>query len=279
MSKHQPETSQSKHRAKRITARELSVMKQQGEKISVVTCYDAAFAKLVSESPIDVVLVGDSMGNVVLGYKDTISVTMEHMVHHTAAVSRGLNGPLLVADMPFMSYNESVSQAVRNAARLMQEGGAQAVKLEGGFEVLPQVKALTAAGIPVMGHLGLTPQKIHSLGGFKVQGRGAEGEALKEAAVALQEAGVFSLVLELVPKQLSQQVTKALSVPTIGIGAGVDCDGQVLVLHDLLGFDSGFTPKFLKRYAQLDEVICDALRNYSEEVKAGHYPGDEHSFN
>ncbi len=244
----------------------------------MVTCYDAAFASLIEKTAIDMVLVGDSLGNVILGLKDTIPVTMEHMVHHTAAVARVLRRPMLVADMPFLSYNISIEQALRNAGRLIQEGGAQAVKLEGGAAIVPQVKALVAAGIPVVGHLGLTPQSIHTLGGYKVQGRGAQGDELLADAQLLAAAGVCALVLELVPQPLALAVTKALSVPTIGIGAGPETDGQVLVLHDLLGFNGEFTPKFLKKYANLGELVVQAVSRYDADVKEGHFPGPEHSF-
>lgn len=258
--------------------RTLQKRKLDGQKISMITCYDAAFAALIEQTSIDTVLVGDSLGNVILGLKDTLPVTMEHMVHHTAAVSRALRRPMLVADLPFLSYNLSTEQALRNAGRLVQEGGAHAVKLEGGLAVLPQVKAIVAAGIPVIGHLGLTPQSIHSLGGYRVQGRGEQGKELLEAAKKLAEAGASALVLELVPQALAAEVTRALSIPTIGIGAGPDTDGQVLVLHDLLGFHSEFTPKFLKKYANLGEIVVKAVGQYDSEVKSGHFPGPEHSF-
>ncbi len=258
--------------------RTLQKRKHDGQKISMITCYDAAFAALIEQSTIDMVLVGDSLGNVILGLKDTIPVTMEHMLHHTAAVSRGLKRAMLVADMPFLSYNISVEQALRNAGRLVQKGGAHAVKLEGGAAILPQVKAIVAAGIPVVGHLGLTPQSIHTLGGYRVQGRGEQGKELLEAAKGLAEAGACALVLELVPQPLAAEVTRELSIPTIGIGAGPDTDGQVLVLHDLLGFNSEFTPKFLKRYANLGESVLKAVKQYDSEVKSGQFPGPEHSF-
>ena len=269
----------SKHsRKKRISAASITGMKKESKKISMVTCYDSAFAGLINETDIDAVLVGDSMGNVILGFEDTIPVTMAMMTHHTAAVSRTLNGPMLVADMPFMTYGVSVEQAIKNASQLIQDGGAHAVKMEGGREIVPQVEALTQAGIPVMGHLGLTPQKIHALGGYKVQGRGEAGEILKKEAMALQEAGCFAVVLELIPDDLARNVSQALDVPTIGIGAGVGTDGQVLVLHDLLGFNSDFKPKFLKTYANVGQVVTDALQAYSSEVKEGLFPAEEHTF-
>lgn len=263
---------------KRTTALTLRKMKENGEKIVTLTCYDAAFGRILEDCPVDVVLVGDSLGNVMLGFDSTIPVTIDHMVHHTAAVSRRIKHAFLVADMPFMSYNISPEQALANAARLLQEGGAHAVKLEGGEEIIPQIEALVNAGIPVMGHLGLTPQKIHSLGGFRVQGRGEQGEKLFTAAKRLEAAGICSLVLELVPQELTRRVSESLRIPTIGIGAGPHADGQVLVLHDLLGFDSGFSPKFLKTYANLRETVMDAVKNYAQDVKSASYPGPEHSF-
>ncbi len=263
---------------KNVTTLNLIQKKVAGEKISAVTCYDAAFGKLIEKSSIDVVLVGDSLGNVILGFESTIPVTMAHMIHHTASVARVLKRPLLVADMPFMSYLSS-KKALENASRLIQEGGASAVKLEGGQAITCQVKALVELGIPVMGHLGLTPQSVHALGGYKVQGKSdAARKKLLEDAVALQEAGAFSVVLEMVPESLAADVTKALDIPTIGIGAGKNCDGQVLVLHDLLGFDSEFSPKFLKKYAHLDEVVSQALSDYDKDVKSGGFPTEQHSF-
>ncbi|MFW7380318.1 MAG: 3-methyl-2-oxobutanoate hydroxymethyltransferase [Oligoflexus sp.] len=275
MSKHDGSSASSR---KRVTALSLRKMKENGEKIATLTCYDAAFARLMEDSTIDVVLVGDSLGNVMLGFDSTIPVTMDHMVHHTAAVARRIKHAFLVADMPFMSYNMSPEQALTNAARLLQEAGAHAVKLEGGEEIIPQIEALVHAGIPVMGHLGLTPQKIHSLGGFRVQGRGEQGDKLFAAAKRLEAAGICSLVLELVPKDLTRRVSEALQIPTIGIGAGPYADGQVLVLHDLLGFDEGFRPKFLKTYANLHETVTGAIRDYVHDVKSANYPTDEHSF-
>ncbi len=248
-------------------------MKQSAEKISMVTCYDSSFAKLVEKSPVDAVLVGDSLGNVMLGQKNTLAVTMSDMCRHTRAVSQVLSRPFLIADMPFMSYQLGRKQALKNAGILIAEGGAAAVKLEGGQEILPQVRALTAAGIPVCGHLGLTPQKIHQLGGFKVQGRENEARRIiKEDALALQDAGIFCLVLELLDFSLAEELTKILSVPTIGIGSGPACDGQVLVLHDLLGFDPDFNPKFLKKYANLAHIIGEALAGFDSDVKTKLFP-------
>ncbi|MCX6129742.1 MAG: 3-methyl-2-oxobutanoate hydroxymethyltransferase [Proteobacteria bacterium] len=261
-----------------VTVKTLQKKKQSGEKISMVTCYDAAFGLLVDRSGIDTILVGDSLGNVVLGFKDTIAVTMEHMIHHTAAVSRSVSRALLIADMPFLSYNLSVEQALRNAGRLIQEGGAHAVKLEGGAAILPQVKAIVQAGIPVVGHLGLTPQSVHQMGGYKIQGRGEQAQHILDDAKSLASAGASALVLELVPQALADDITRQISIPTIGIGAGPGTDGQVLVLHDLLGFNSEFNPKFLKKYANLGDTITQALSRYDAEVKAGQFPNSGHSF-
>ncbi len=271
MSKHDGQTAQ-------ITVKNLLKRKADQQKISMITCYDAAFGSIIDKTGIDMVLVGDSMGNVVLGFKDTIPVTMDMMVHHTRAVSRTVKRAFLVADMPFLSYNLSVEQALANAGRLIQEGGAQAVKVEGGAAIIPQVKAMVQAGIPVVGHLGLTPQSINTLGGYRVQGRGEEGTRLLNDAKLLAEAGVCSIVLELVPQGLAKDVTAAVSVPTIGIGAGPDCDGQVLVIHDMLGFPSEFSPKFLKKYANLGETITSAVARYDQEVKDGSFPAPEHTF-
>ena len=269
----------SKHGAEQIfTVKTLQKRKQSGEKISMITCYDAAFAALLDRTGIDMILVGDSLGNVVLGFKDTIPVTMEHMVHHTAAVARATQKAMLVADMPFLSYNLSVKQAMKNAGRLIQDAGAHAVKLEGGVPVCPQVRAITQAGIPVVGHLGLTPQSVHALGGYRVQGRGDQGQRLLDDALALQEAGACAVVLELIPQALAAQVTQSLVIPTIGIGAGSVTDGQVLVLHDMLGFNSDFSPKFLKKYANLGQIVVEAVESYDAEVKQGQFPKPEHGF-
>ena len=270
----------SKHndQATRVTVKTLLKRKQDGQKISMLTCYDAAFAGIIEKSTIDMVLVGDSLGNVVLGMKDTIPVTMDHMIHHTAAVARATSRAMLVADMPFMSYNISIEQALTNAARLIQEGGAHAVKVEGGSAIIPQVKAMIQAGIPVVGHLGLTPQSIHTLGGYRVQGRGEEAVKMLREAKELSDAGVCALVLELVPQGLAKEITAAIKAPTIGIGAGSDTDGQVLVLQDMLGFPSEFSPKFLKRYATLGETIAAAVAQYDLEVKEGSFPAPEHTF-
>ena len=254
--------------------------KESGEKISMLTAYDYSTAKLMDESGINSILVGDSLGNVILGYEDTISVTMEDMIHHTSAVARGAKNALVVADLPFMSYQTSVYDAVVNAGRLMKEGRANAVKLEGGEEVCPQITAITKAGIPVMAHLGLTPQSINAFGGFKVQGKTSQtAQKLLDNARAVEKAGAFAVVLECVPYKLAEIVTKELKIPTIGIGAGAGCDGQVLVYQDLLGMFSDFTPKFVKRYADLGSIIKDAFKSYIEDINKGEFPKQEHTYN
>lgn len=265
---------------KKQTVLTLKEKKALGEKISMVTCYDSTFARLINHTSIDMVLVGDSLGNVMMGHDNTLKVTVDDMCRYGASVSRVLTHPFLVIDMPFMSYNVSLSETLRNASRLIAEGGGQAVKMEGGTSIVEQVKACVDAGIPVMGHLGLTPQSIHQLGGYKVQGRGDQvSEKMLKDAKALEKAGAFSLVLEMVPAALAKQISKELSIPVIGIGAGVGCDGQVLVLQDLLGMDQGFKPKFLKNYANMAELIIGALENYSSEVKTETFPSEQHSFN
>ncbi len=253
--------------------------KQQGRKISMLTAYDYSTAKLMDEAGINAILVGDSLGNVVLGYEDTLSVTMEDMIHHGAAVARGAKNAMVVVDMPFMSYQTSVYDAVVNAGRLMKEGRASAVKLEGGKEVCPQVKAVTEAGIPVMGHLGLTPQSINALGGHRVQGKTQQAaQKLLDDARALQEAGAFAVVLECVPEKLADKVTKELEIPTIGIGAGSCCDGQVLVYQDMLGMFSDFTPKFVKKFANVGQVMKEAFKSYIDEMQQGSFPSQEHCY-
>ena len=253
--------------------------KEDGTKISMLTAYDYSTAKLMDEAGINSILVGDSLGNVVLGYEDTISVTMEDMIHHTRAVSRGAKNALVIADMPFMSYQTSVYDAVVNAGRVMKEGRANAVKLEGGTEVAPQIKAIVDAGIPVCAHIGLTPQSINRLGGNKVQGKSeAAAKKLLADALAIQEAGAFSVVIEAVPKKLAELITNKLDIPTIGIGAGNGCDGQVLVYQDMLGMFSDFTPKFVKKYASLGEIMTAAFRQYDEEVKNTFFPSEEHTY-
>ena len=258
----------------------LDIIAAKGErKLTMLTAYDYPTAKIVDESGMDMILVGDSLAMVVLGHEDTLAVGMPEMIHHTKAVTRGAKRCIVVGDLPFMAYQVSVQQAVENAGRLIKEGGAQAVKLEGGAAVVPQVRAITQAGIPVQGHLGLTPQSAGQLGGFKVQGRSAQaGKQLLEDAQALAEAGCFSLVLEAVPAPLAQRVTRAVSIPTIGIGAGAGCDGQVLVLHDLVGLFDRFLPKFVKRYAELSKEMSRAIAAFKQEVEAGGFPDAEHSF-
>lgn len=253
--------------------------KKEGQKITVLTAYDYTIAKLFNDSGIDTVLVGDSLGNAILGYDDTVSVTMDDMVCHCRAVARACDKAMVVVDMPFMSYQVSVEEAMRNAGRLMQEGRANAVKLEGGRRVCPQIKALNEAGIPVMAHLGLTPQSINALGGYKVAGRTKEKAAeLLAEAYAVQEAGAFALVLELVPDKLARLITSKLQIPTIGIGSGSGCDGQVLVGQDMLGMTQGTAPKFLKVFAPVGEMIKKAAASYINEVESGTYPSEEYSF-
>ena len=253
--------------------------KEKGEKLTMLTAYDYSTAKLLDEAGVNSILVGDSLGNVILGYEDTISVTMEDMIHHGAAVARGAENALVIIDMPFMSYQTSVYDAVVNAGRLMKEGRAGAVKLEGGQEVCPQIQAIVAAGIPVCAHLGLTPQSIHAFGGHRVQGRTEEAarKLLKDAR-AVEEAGAFAVVLECVPEKLANLVTESVKMPTIGIGAGNGCDGQVLVYQDMLGMFSDFTPKFVRRYAELGEEMKEAFRAYIADVESGAFPSEEHSY-
>lgn len=253
--------------------------KEKGEKLAMLTAYDYSTAKLEDEAGINGILVGDSLGNVVLGYEDTISVTMEDMIHHGAAVARGAKNALVVIDMPFMSYQTSVYDAVVNAGRLMKEGRANAVKLEGGAEVCPQIKAITDAGIPVMAHLGLTPQSVNAFGGYKVQGKSeAAAKKLIEDAQAIEKAGAFAVVLECVPAKLAEMVSAKLDIPTIGIGAGAGCDGQILVYQDMLGMFSDYTPKFVKRFAEAGQIMKGAFADYIKEVQEGSYPAQEHTF-
>lgn len=253
--------------------------KKNGERLAMLTAYDYSTAKLMDETGINGILVGDSLGNVILGYEDTISVTMEDMIHHGAAVARGTKNALVVIDMPFMSYQTSVYDALVNAGRLMKEGRAGAVKLEGGKNICHQIEAITKAGIPVMGHLGLTPQAINAFGGFKVQGKTQEAaEQLLEDALAVEKAGAFALVLECVPRKLADIITEKLTIPTIGIGAGNGCDGQILVYQDLLGMFSDFTPKFVKKYANVGEIMKDAFSAYIEDVKQGAFPEKKHEY-
>ncbi len=278
MSTTSPAVSQQPAPRKKVTVRTLRAKKRRGEPITMLTAYDYPSALAVDSAGTDIILVGDSLGMVVLGYDTTLPVTMEDMLHHCKAVARGAKYALLVGDMPFMSYQVSVEEAVRNAGRFLQEAGMDAVKLEGGRERLETIRAIIAAGIPVMGHIGLTPQSVHQLGGFRAQGKtAAAAKRLVEDALALQEAGVFSIVLESVPGKLAALISQKLEVPTIGIGAGVGCDGQVLVFHDVLGLFDRFTPRFVKQYAHLHTVIAEALRAYNDDVVARRFPGPEHT--
>ncbi len=262
----------------RVSINEIKEMKSKNEKIVMLTAYDYSTARLVDESGIPLILVGDSLGMVMLGYESTIPVTMDEMIHHTKAVVRGTKQALVIGDMPFMTYHTNTADALRNAARFIQEGGAQAVKLEGGVTVADTVKRIVECGIPVMGHIGLTPQSVHQLGGHRVQGKTPEAaERLLQDARALEQAGAFAVVLELVPAPLSKLITQKIGIPTIGIGAGPDCDGQVQVISDLLGLFSDFVPKHAKQFAKLAGEIKIALADYVNEVKAGKFPAAEHS--
>ena len=264
---------------KKVTPVDVQAMKKEGKRITMLTAYDYPMALLEDRAGIDIILVGDSLAMTVLGYENTLPVTMDEMIHHTKAVVRGAKYPLILGDMPFMSYNTCEKEAIFNAGRFMKEGGADAVKLEGGASVKEIVKAIVRAGIPVMGHIGLTPQTISMLGGFKVQGKDAKAaQKIIDDALSLQDAGAFSVLLEAVPAPITKRVTERLTVPTIGIGAGVHCDGQVLVVHDLLGLFDRFTPKFAKKYVNLSELILKAFAEYREEVMKGEFPTDKHSF-
>ena len=254
-------------------------MKANGEKISMLTCYDYSTAKLEEEAGINAILVGDSLGNVMLGLPDTLSVTMEDMITYGRSVARACHDTMVVIDMPFMSYQVSVEQAVMNAGRLMKEGRANAVKLEGGAAVCPQIKAITEAGIPVVAHLGLTPQSVNALGGNRIQGKSEEAaKKLIDDALAIEKAGAFALTLECIPAPLAQLITDKLSIPTIGIGAGAGCDGQILVYQDMLGLFSDYTPKFAKHFAELGKQMKEAFAAYVREVQAGSFPAEEHTF-
>lgn len=264
---------------KKVTTHTLRLKKERGEVITMLTAYDYPTALSIDQAGIDSILVGDSLGMVVLGYENTLPVTMEDMLHHCKAVRRGARYALLVGDMPFLSYQVSTSEAVRNAGRFLQEGGMDAVKLEGGRERLEAVRHIMGTGIPVMGHLGLTPQSVNQFGGFKPQGRDAQAaRRILEEALLLQEAGCFSLVLESVPARLAKYISEKLEIPTIGIGAGQYCDGQVLVTHDLLGLFDRFTPRFVKRYARLHDEMRRAFTGYKADVEQGSFPADEHSY-
>ncbi len=263
----------------RVTVNQIKEMKQRGEKITMLTAYDYATARIIDEVGVPLILVGDSLGMVVLGYESTIPVTMEEMLHHTKAVVRGTRQAMIIGDMPFMTYNISVSDALRNAARFIQEGGAQAIKLEGGVAVAETVRRIVDCGIPVMGHIGLTPQSINQLGGYKVQGKTPESaRKLVEDARALEEAGAFAIILEVVPTPLATLITQKASVPVIGIGAGAGCDGQVQVISDILGLFTDFVPKHAKQYARLGDTIRAAVSEYDNEVKDGSFPTDGQGF-
>lgn len=262
-----------------LTVLDLTAMKASGRRVVMLTCYDAAFARLLDQTDVDVLLVGDSLNQVVAGHETTLSTTLDQMIYHAAAVRRGSSRALVFVDLPFLTYQVSIPEAIRNAGRVLQETGAHGVKLEGGSHMAETVRALTERGIPVIGHLGLTPQSVHALGGYRVQGReSGAADRLVAGAKALEEAGACAIVLELVPSGVAGRISKALSIPTVGIGAGAQCDGQVLVLHDMLGLNEQFSPKFLKRYATLGETVRSAVRSFASEVREGKYPSKEHSF-
>jgi len=263
----------------RVTIRDIQAMKERGEVISMLTAYDYTSARLVEQAGVPLILVGDSLGMVVLGYDSTLPVTLEDMIHHTRAVVRGTEKALIVGDMPFMTYQISPEEALHNAGRLIQEGGCQSIKLEGGQTMASTVRRLVDIGIPVMGHIGLTPQSVNQLGGFRVQGKTTQdAQRLIDDALAIEDAGAFALVLESIPARLASTITARLRIPTIGIGAGVGCDGQVQVLHDMLGLFEGFVPKHAKRYATLGEEIRRAVGKYVEEVQSRSFPDDAHTF-
>lgn len=265
--------------ARAVTVHDLQAFKERGERFAMLTAYDYLTAQILNEAGVPAILVGDSLGMVMLGYDSTVPVTVDEMLHHTRAVRRGAQHSLIVGDMPFMSYQGSFDEGMRNAGRFLKEGGAAAVKLEGGGPVVDLTDRLTSVGIPVMSHIGLTPQSVHQMGGFKVQGREqAAADRLVDDAVALAEAGSFAIVIEGVPSEVGRRITAAVPVPTIGIGAGPDTDGQILVIQDMLGMTSGRLPRFVKPYADLRSVMTDAVKNYSAEVASGDYPGPEHSY-
>ena len=263
----------------KTTIQDFLTKKSEGRKITMLTAYDYPFAQIVDEAGIDAILVGDSLGMVVQGLDNTLPVTMDEMIYHTKIVARAVKNALVIGDMPFMSYQTSIEEAVRNAGRFLKEAGASAVKLEGGAEVAGQIRAMTRSEIPVMAHIGLTPQSIHRMGGFKVQGKTEEAaKRLIEEAHMVEDAGAFSLLIEAIPMKLANRITKELSIPTIGIGAGPHCDGQVLVLHDVIGMFERFVPKFVKRYANLKDEALKAIMTYREEVEKGEFPSEEQSF-
>jgi 3-methyl-2-oxobutanoate hydroxymethyltransferase len=263
-----------------VTVPAITARKNSEKKITALTAYDFSFAKLLDNTEIDIILVGDSLGMVSQGHENTLSVTLEDVLYHTRSVKRGAHRALVVADMPFMSYQVSLEQAVTNAGRLIQEGHAAAVKLEGGERMADRVHAISQAGIPVMGHVGLTPQSVHQFGGYKIQGKTfLDSKKIKQDAKDLQKAGAFSLVLEGMPEELASEITQDLEIPTIGIGAGAQCDGQILVIHDLLGLNPDFSPKFVKHYAQLADVIQNAVSEFIDEVHSEDFPAPKHSYN
>ncbi|HEV8455331.1 MAG TPA: 3-methyl-2-oxobutanoate hydroxymethyltransferase [Gemmatimonadales bacterium] len=262
-----------------LTVTDLLTMKVASRRIVVLTCYDAVFARLLEQAGVDVLLVGDSLNQVLAGHETTLSATLDQMIYHAAAVRRGSSHALVFVDLPFLTYQISIPEAIRNAGRVLQETGAHGVKLEGGSHMAETVAALVDRGIPVIGHLGLTPQSVHALGGYRVQGREEkEADRMLQDAKALEAAGACAIVLELIPAPLAARISKSLTIPTIGIGAGPGCDGQVLVLHDMLGLNEQFAPKFLKHYAKLGEAVRDAVRSFAADVRDGKYPGKEHSF-
>lgn len=263
---------------KKITIPDVLNMKQEGRRISMLTSYDYPFTRIMDAAGVDIILVGDSVGVVVAGHDTTLPVTMDEMIYHTRAVRRADPRALVVADMPFMSYQTGLEDACRNCGRLIKEGGAEAVKIEGGMNMAHVIRAVSQIDIPVMGHIGLTPQSIHRMGGYKVQGRKEQADRIMEDAFAVQNSGAFAVVLEGIPAKLAAEITTELSIPTIGIGAGPSCDGQVLVIHDILGLCEKYSPKFVKRYANLGPVISDAVTRYVAEVRSGEFPTEEHSF-
>jgi 3-methyl-2-oxobutanoate hydroxymethyltransferase len=274
------ELDKTKSEARPITVRDFAERKRKGEKLVVMTAYDALFGRLVDEAGVDAILVGDSVGTAIMGYSSTLPVTLDHMIYHASAVRRGVKRALIIIDMPFLSYQASLESAVLNCGRAIQESGAGAVKVEGGSpEMLDTVHALVRTGIPVVAHIGFTPQSVNTIGGARVQGREEEGaDRLVKEAKGLEEAGAFAIVLELVPAGVAERVTKAIGIPTIGIGAGVECDGQVLVLPDVLGLNDTFQPKFLKKYAEMAEEVRAAIGTWASDVRSGSYPDADHSF-
>jgi len=265
--------------AGKVTVPEIKEMKQRGERITALTAYDYTFARILDEAGVDILLVGDSLASVIQGQESTLPVTLDEMIYHTRLVARGTKRALVVADMPFLSFQISLEEAKRNAGRFLQEASAEAVKIEGGVPMLETVEAIVQMGIPVMGHVGLTPQSIHRFGGYRVQGKEkGQKESIMHDALAVQEGGAFAVVLEAVPTDLAQEITQRLSIPTIGIGAGIHCDGQVLVVHDMLGLFNMYTPKFVKKYADLKGVMTEAVKNFVSEVREGKFPDESHSF-